>query len=122
MFTCFTKWSSVIYLDLFWKQSFLIELSNNGDCKILLGYGIDYSHKSFYDRVPQMRTGMTESNTNVIGCMHRDHSIHTERPYMHCHGITCTRSFCAGLTSAEDQMLECFKLTGNNIFIITMKI
>jgi hypothetical protein len=22
MFTCFTIWSSVIYLDLFWKQSF----------------------------------------------------------------------------------------------------
>jgi len=27
---------------------------------------------------------------------------------MHCQGITCTRSFEAGLTSAEDQKLKCF--------------
>jgi hypothetical protein len=33
------------------------------------------------------------------------HSIHTEGANMHCQGITCTRSFYIGLTSAEGQKL-----------------
>ncbi len=32
----------------------------------------------------------------------------TERSYMHCQAIACTRSFHIGLTSAEGQKLECF--------------
>ncbi len=48
---------------------------------------------------------------------HRDHSIiHLVRASMHCKGISCTRSFNVGLTSAEGQKLECFKRTANNIF------
>ncbi len=36
--------------------------------------------------------------------------------------MACTRSFDTGLTSAEDQKLECFKWTATNIFLTSMKI
>ncbi len=36
--------------------------------------------------------------------------------------IARTSSFYMGLTSAEGQKLECFKCTGNYIFLIAMKI
>ena len=41
---------------------------------------------------------------------------------MHFQGIAWTRSFDMGLTSAEGQKLECFKLRANNIFMRGMKI
>ncbi len=64
---------------------------------------------------------------------HRDHRTHThthkhrerererkterererERANMHCQGIAYTRSFNMGLTSAECQKLECFKIIPN---------
>jgi hypothetical protein len=35
--------------------------------------------------------------------------------------IACAVSFDMGLKSAEGPKIECFKLTENNIFILTMK-
>ncbi len=51
-----------------------------------------------------------------------DHIIHIERANRHCQGIACTRTFYMGLTSAEDQKLECFESIAKNIFINNMKI
>jgi hypothetical protein len=42
--------------------------------------------------------------------------MHVGKANMHNQCIACARSFHAGLTSAEGQKLECFKLTANNIF------
>ena len=40
---------------------------------------------------------------------HRDRSILIGRAYMHCQGVTLTQVFDTGLTSADGQMLKCFK-------------
>ncbi len=52
---------------------------------------------------------------------HRYLSIQRERANMHCKGTACTTSFDMGLTSAEGQKLECFKLMTNYNFISSMK-
>ncbi len=40
---------------------------------------------------------------------------------MHCQGIAYTRLFDMGLTLAEGTKQECFQLTPNVAFIITME-
>jgi hypothetical protein len=47
---------------------------------------------------------------------------YTYSAYMHFQGMPCTRLFYLGLTSAEGQKLECFKLTANAVFAITLQI
>jgi hypothetical protein len=48
-------------------------------------------------------------------------SLHTQREREQTctarQGIACTRSFCMGLTSAEDLKQECFKGTENDILM-----
>jgi len=53
---------------------------------------------------------------------YRDHSKHIEIPNICCLGIACTWSFDMGWASAEDKILECFKLTTNDFLISIMKL
>ncbi len=53
---------------------------------------------------------------------HKEREKEREREQTCTQDFACTRSFGMGLTSAEGQKLECFKLTANNIFISTMHI
>ncbi len=57
-----------------------------------------------------------------IAFAHGDHSVHIEKENVYCQGIACSGWFDLGLTSAEDQNLDCFKWTANNILIRTIQI
>ncbi len=57
-----------------------------------------------------MALKVTDQIESSVWENHRDHSMHTERATMQCRDIACARSFNTGLTSAEGQKPDCFKL------------
>ncbi len=71
--------------------------------------------------IPNSQTGGQRYSDTIpfsIPCC----SIQIDSASMHCQCTAYTKSYDTGLTTAEDQKLQCFRWTANNIFIITMKI